>query len=139
MVKAHADPNASNADDTLLICSTCDHQPRSTEKLLRLDAKPNLAANRSDLTALHVVVTDNQEMIIQQLLSHDAERPPKAETEQSILHLTAFHGDNVTMDILSRTRLVEVDPDARDALGKPARHCFEERCGECLPDAGKNA
>lgn len=31
MVQAHADPDASDADDTPLICSTYDHQPKSTD------------------------------------------------------------------------------------------------------------
>lgn len=65
MVKAHADPNASDADAIPLICSTYDHQPKSTETLLKLGAKPKLAAKRSGLTALHFAVTDNQHDIIQ--------------------------------------------------------------------------
>ncbi|KAL9072041.1 MAG: hypothetical protein Q9161_003815 [Pseudevernia consocians] len=42
MVHAGADPNASDADDTPLIWSTYDHQPKSSETLLRLGANPNL-------------------------------------------------------------------------------------------------
>ena len=139
MVQAHADPNASDADDTPLICATYDHQPRSTETLLRLGANPNLASKRSGLTALHFTVTDNQHDIIQQLLSHDADCSLKAEEERNILHLAAIHGDEMTMDVLRQARPTGVDSEAKDSLGKTAREYFEERPGESAPDAVKIA
>ena len=128
MVEAGADPNASDADDTPLICSTYDHKPKSTETLLSLGANPDLASKRSGLTALHFAVTDNQHDIIQQLLSHDANYTSGAEKEQTILHLAAIHGDKITLDILREAKLLGVEPDARDTLDKTAREYFEERC-----------
>ena len=136
MVEAGADPNASDADDTPLICSTYDHKPKSTEMLLRFGANPDLVSKRSGLTALHFAVTDNQHDIIQQLLSHDANYTFGAEKEQTILHLAAIHGDKLTMDILREAKLMGVEPDARDALGKTAREYFKERCDKqnCTDD-----
>ena len=128
MVEAGADPNASDADDTPLICSTYDHKPKSTEMLLGLGADPDLVSKRSGLTALYYAVTDNQHDTIQQLLSHDADYTFEAEKEQTILHLAAIHGDKITMDILRGAKLMGVELDARDALGKTAREYFEERC-----------
>ena len=139
MVEAHADPNASDADDTPLICSTYDHQPRSTEKLLKFGADPNLASKRSGLTALHFAVTDNQHDIIQQLFSHDVDYTLKAEREQNVLHLAAIHGDKMTMDIIRQAMLMEIDPETKDAQGKTARDHFEERCKGRVPDAVKDA
>ena len=72
-------------------------------------------------------MTDNQHDIIQQLLSHDADCTLKAETERNILHLVAIHGDDLTMNNLKRARLMEVDPEARDSLGKTASEYFEQR------------
>lgn len=139
MVKAHADPNASDADAIPLICSTYDHQPKSTETLLKLGAKPKLAAKRSGLTALHFAVTDNQHDIIQQLLSHNADCTLKAEKERNIIHLAAIHGDGTTTDILSQARLMGIDPEARDSLGKTAREYFEERSEESAPGTVRHA
>lgn len=139
MVQAGADPNASEADDTPLICSTYEHQPKSTEELLRLGAKPDLAANRSGMTALHFAVTDNQHDIIQQLLSHNADCTLKAEQGRNILHLAAIHGDKMTMDILRQARLVGLETEARDSLDRTARQYFEERPEESAPDTVKNA
>ena len=128
MVEAGADLNASDADDTPLICSTYGHKPKSTEILLRLGADPDLVSKRSGLTALHFAVTDNQHDIIQQLLSHDANHTFEAEKEQTILHLAAIHGDTMTMNMLGGAKLMGVESDARDALGKTALEYFEERC-----------
>ena len=128
MVEAGADPNASDADDTPLICSTYDHKPKSTEMLLSLGANPDLVSKRSGLTALHFAITDNQHDIIQQLLSHDANYTFEADNEQTILHLAAIHGDKMTMDILRGATLIGVDSDAKDAVGKSAWEYFEERC-----------
>ena len=128
MVEAGADPNASDADDTPLICSTYDHKPKSTETLLRFGANPDLVSKRSGLTALHFAVTDNQHDIIQQLLSYDANYAFGAEKKQTILHLAAIHGDKITMNILREAKLMGVERDARDALDKTAREYFEERC-----------
>ena len=128
MVGAGADPNASDADDTPLICSTYDHKPKSTETLLRFGANPDLVSKRSGLTALHFAVTDNQHDIIRQLLSHDANYTFEAEKEQTILHLAAIHGDKITMDILREAQLMGVEADAQDAQDKTAREYFEERC-----------
>lgn len=139
MVEVHADPNASDADDTPLICSTYDHQPKSTETLLRLGAKPNLPAKRSGLTALHFAVTDNQHDIIRQLLSHGADCSIKAEEGRNILHLAAMHGDDTTMDILSQARVMEIDQEAKDSQGKTAREYFDERSAESTPDTVKGA
>ncbi|KAF6231601.1 hypothetical protein HO173_010133 [Letharia columbiana] len=139
MVKAHADSNASDADDTPLICSTYDHQPKSTETLLKLGAKPNLAAKRSGLTVLHFAVTDNQHDIIQQLLSHNADCTLKAEKERNIIHLAVIHGDRTTIDILSQARLMGIDPEARDSLGKTARGYFEEQSEESAPGTVRHA
>lgn len=139
MVEAHADPNASDADDTPLICSTYDHQPKSTETLLRLGADPNLAAKKSGLRALHSAVSDNQHDIIRQLLLHDADCTLKAEKERNLLHLAAIHGDDKTMDILSQARLMGVDAEVRDSLGKTAREYFEERSEESRTNVVKDA
>lgn len=136
MVEAGADPNASEADDTPLICSTYDHKPKSTELLLSLGANPDLASKRSGLTALHFAVTDNQHDIIQQLLSHDVNYTFEADKEQTILHLAAIHGDKITMDILRRAKLKGVESDARDTLGMTAREYFDKRSDEnsCTDD-----
>ena len=139
MVQAGADPNASDAVDTPLLCSTYDHQPKSADSLLRRGANPNLTAKGSGLTALHFAVTDNQHDIMQQLLLHDAGCTLNAQSERNILHLAAIHGDKMIMDILSQARLMGVDPDARDSLGKTARNYFEKRCEESVPDAVKDA
>ena len=139
MVHAGADPNASDADDTPLIWSTYDHQPKSSETLLRLGANPNLVANGSGLTALHFGVTDNQHHIIQQLVSHDADCTLKAEKKRNILHLAAIYGDSMTMNILSQARLMRVDPEAKDSLDKTAREYFEERSEQSAPASVKDA
>ena len=139
MIRAHADPNASDADDTPLICSTYDHQPESTDALLRLGADPNLKAKKSGMTALHFTVIDNQHEIIKQLFSHDAKCTVKAEKERNIIHLAAIHGDNTTMNILSHKKLTGVDPAAKDSLGKTAREYFEERSDESAADAVEDA
>ena len=139
MVEAHADPNASDADDTPLICSTYNHQPESTEKLLRLGAKPDVPAKKLGLTALHFAVTDNQHDIIKQLLSHNADYTLKAEKDRSILHLAAIHGDDKTMQILAQAQLTRSDLEARDALDKTAREYFEDRCAQSAPDSLKEA
>lgn len=139
MVQAHADPNASDADDTPLICSTYDHQPGSTETLLRLGANPDLAAKKSGITALYFAVTDNQHEIIRQLLSHGADCTLEAEKGRNIVHLAAIHGGELTMDILSRARLTGIDLEARDSLGKTARDYFEERSEGDAPNAVKDA
>lgn len=139
MVEAHADPNASDADDTPLICSTYDHQPKSTDALLRLGALPDLPAKRSGLTALHFAVTDNQHDIIRQLLLHGADCSLKAEEQRNILHLAAIHGDDETIDILTQARLMGLDPEARDSHAKTAPGYFEERSVESTPDAVKSS
>ena len=139
MVRAHADPNTSDADDTPLICSTYDHQPGSTDALLRLGADPNLTAKKSGMTALHFAVIDNQHEIIEQLLSHDAKCTVKADKERNIIHLAAIHGDNTTMNILSHKKLTGVDPGARDFMGKTAGEYFEERSEESGADVVKDA
>ena len=108
MMEASADPNASEADDIPLICSTYDHQPKSTEIFLRLGAN------------LDLTVSDNQHDMVQQLLSHDTNYTVMAEKEQRVLHSVANHGDKMPMDILRHARLVKVDPEARDAMGKSA-------------------
>ena len=139
MIRAHADPKASDADDTPPICSTYDHQPESTDALSRLGADPNLAAKKSGMTALHFAVIDNQHKIIEQLLSHDAHCTVKADKERNMIHLAAIHGDNTTMNILSHKRLTGVDPGARDSLGKTAGEYFEERSEESAADVVKDA
>ena len=139
MIRAHADPNASDADDTPLICSTYDHQPESTDALLRHGADPNLAAKKSGMTALHFAVIDNQHEIVDQLLSHNAQCTVKADKERNIIHLAAIHGDDTTMNILSHKRLTGVDPGAKDSLGKTAREYFDERSEESAADAVKDA
>ena len=139
MIQAHADPNASDADDTPLICSTYDHQPESTDALLRLGADPNLTAKKSGMTALHFAVIDNQHEIIEKLLSHDAECAVKADKERSIIHLAAIHGDNTTMNILSHKKLTGIDPGARDSMSKTAGEYFEERSEESAEDGLKEA
>lgn len=139
MIQADADPNASDAMDTPLLCATCNHQPKSTESLLKRGANPNLAAKGSGLTALHFAIIDNQHDIIQQLLSYDADCTIKAENGRTILHMVAIHGDKKTMSILSQARLVGVDPELRDSSGKTAQEYFEERCKESVPDVVKDA
>lgn len=125
--------------DPPLVCSTYDHQPQSTDRLPRLGAIPNLAAKGSGLTALHFTVIDNQHNIIQQPLSYDADCTLKAKKLQSILHQAAMYGDNMIMNTLSQARLMGVDAEARNSLGKTPREYFEERCGESVPDAVKDA
>ena len=96
MVQAHADPNAEDADDTPLICSTYEHPFAVTD-------------NQHDIILCSTyehpfAVTDNQHDIIQQLHSHCADYTLKAEKERNMVHLAAMHRDKMTMDILSHAR-----------------------------------
>lgn len=43
------------------------------------------------------------------------------------------------MDIMSRARLRELDPETGNALRKTARDYFENRCKESVPDAVEDA
>ncbi|KAI0127815.1 ankyrin repeat-containing domain protein [Xylariales sp. AK1849] len=115
----------NHTESTPLMLAAEDDQPGIVEYLLDEDVDIE-AADSLNSTALDLAVANNAHRCMSLLLDRKAAYLRVNSKGETILHLAARGGDEETLDILSKRRLVGLDLGIRESAGKTAAEIHQD-------------